>query len=425
MVLGIVWANGWLLLRWIVAVPVLMLDRKKPLQALAASSQLTRGRRRHTGLTLLAGLVLVVATPALVTLAFDLLAATVFRLLPDQSSLLIPAVVILLSSYLLAGLALTFLATSAFGTVVISYYRMLTGPAPEPDHAAPVQAPAVRNVWLMEAVVIVLVVFQGIQVVASLDQQDDVTITAHRGSPFKAPENTLAAINQAIEDGADYIEVDVQLTADGVPVLWHDNDMSRIFGLQERITEVRFEEIAQLDAGSWFDESFAHERIATLAQALDAVDNRAALFIDLKPIRNEQALVSTTIDLLREKNAIDGTVIAASDWPSLELAKSLEPDIRTALLAQFVVGPLWQDHYDILGLRFNRASPAAVARAHRAGNEFHVWTVNQPADMARFLDMGVDNIITDRPGVLADLLEQRENRTDAERLAMKVRNWLR
>lgn len=427
MVAGMLGANGWLLLRWIMAVPLIMLKSYAPLQAVGSSSRLTRGRRSQAGLNLLLGASLVVAAPALATLAFEFLATAVFRIVPEQSPLLLPSVVLLVCGYLLTGLALTFLATSAFGTLMVGYYQKLTGIIQlyKPGSSDSEEKQKIRWAWLLEATVIALVVFQSFQIVSSLAQEDTATVTAHRGSPFTAPENTLAALEQAIDDGADYIEIDVQLTADGVPVLWHDNDMMRIFGLPERIPDVRMEDIAELDAGSWFDDSFANQRIATLSKAIDTVKGRVRLFIDLKPNRNEQALVKAVIKLLQEKNATNGTIIAASDWPSLELAKSLEPDIRTALLAQFVVGPLWQDRYDILGLRFNRANPAAIARAHRAGNEFHVWTVNQREEMARFLDMGVDNIITDRPEVLASLLEERKQRSNAEQLAMKVRNWLR
>ena len=152
---------------------------------------------------------------------------------------------------------------------------------------------------------------------------------------------------------------------------------------------------------------------------------KARLFVDLKPFRNDEPLLDAVVSELKAANAVEGTVLAAADLGILQRAEEQAPALQTALLAQFIVGPHWRDRYDILGLRFNRATPAAVARAHQAGNELHVWTVNQRADMERFLDMGVDNIITDRPAVLTELLEERARRTDGERLAMQIRNWLR
>src|SRR5690554_204338 len=426
MVAGIIVANGTLLLRWALAVPVLILDRCPPRTALGASWRLTTGRARQTVSTLAAWALVAVATPPLVTLMFNLLATGVLRATPDSTRLLVPVMLALVSAYLLLGLVLTFLATSAFGTLVMAYYREVTGKAPHwQAEQMPQASRKLRRAWVLEAVVVALILVQSFQIVMSMNQTQEVTITAHRGSAFAAPENSLSAIHQAIDDGADYIEIDVQLTRDGVPVLWHDSDMQRIFGRPERINEVAYDDIKDLDAGSWFDARFADERVTTLAQAIDAVRGRAGLFVDLKPNRNTTRLVTTVVELLQQKNAVQGTVIAASDWPALEQAKQLEPELKTALLAQFVVGPLWQDHYDILGLRFNRASPGAVARTHNAGNELHVWTVNNAASMSRFIDMGVDNIITDRPDVLADLLEQRAALSDAELLAVRLRNWLR
>ncbi|MBJ6137536.1 glycerophosphodiester phosphodiesterase family protein [Marinobacter litoralis] len=427
MVAGLVASNGTLIVRWSLAIPRLMLTGAKPVAALRSSYHLTRKRSRDAATTLALGAALTVAIPPFITLIFNALATGIFQILPDNKVYLFPAVITLVGSYVLIGLAVTFLATSAFGTLVMAYYEERSDSsfkrsAPSaPKHAATL----IRRAWVLEAVVVAVVLVQSYPIISSLNQSNEVGITAHRGNASLAPENTVSAIQQAINDGSDYIEIDVQLTADGVPVLWHDTDMQRIFGLPERINDLPFKQLRTLDAGSWFDETFADERIATLADAIEATRGKANLLVDLKPNRNEDALVNAVVKVLQENDAVEGTVIAAADWPVLERAKTLEPNLRTALLAQFVVGPLWQDRYDILGIRANRASPAMVARAHEAGNELFVWTVNSPKEMARFIDMGVDNIITDRPNVLSQLMERRSKMDDAERLANRLRNWLR
>ncbi|CAN0606517.1 unnamed protein product, partial [Ectocarpus sp. 12 AP-2014] len=168
---------------------------------------------------------------------------------------------------------------------IVSLYQRASGnnvSAPEPSMRYPMPENAGPKAWIAEALVIILAFGQAWLVLGSLEQQEEVTITAHRGSALKAPENTISAIEQAIEDGADYIEIDVQITADGVPVLWHDSDMKRIFGLRERVSETSFADIRDLDAGTWFDRQFGDERIATLADAIDTVRGRAGLLIDLK-----------------------------------------------------------------------------------------------------------------------------------------------
>ena len=426
--IGMILCNGALYLRWILSVPCLMLEQTRPLEALRQSTRLTRGLKGHATGVLTSGLLVVLLLPVLVTLMFDHIAAAMFAILPDQAGVLVSFVLLFIAGYLLVGFAVTFVGTAAYGAFIVClYHRANSTRVSTPEHYLryPVPDDAGPKAWVVEAFVVILALGQAWVVIDSLGQQEEVTVTAHRGSAFKAPENTLSAIELAIEDGADYIEIDVQITADGVPVLWHDSDMSRIFGLGGRISEARFEDLRDLDAGTWFDPQFGYERLATLAQAIDTVRGRAGLFVDLKPDRNTPHLAAEVVRLLQQKDFVDGTIIAAADWATLQQVKRLEPDLKTALVAQFVVGPLWDDNYDILALRMNRTTPTAVARAHRNGNELHVWTVNQPATMSRFIDMGVDNIITDRPDVLAELLRERATLSDAELLAIKLRNWLR
>src|SRR5262249_22055869 len=93
-----------------------------------------------------------------------------------------------------------------------------------------------------------------------------VRVTAHRGHARAAPENTLSAIRKAIESGADYVEMDVQQTADGVVVLLHDRDLKRVAGVSRRLDELSYDEVRKLDVGSWFDPAFAGERVPTLEQ---------------------------------------------------------------------------------------------------------------------------------------------------------------
>src|SRR5262249_52464607 len=109
-----------------------------------------------------------------------------------------------------------------------------------------------------------------------------VLVTAHRGNAHAAPENTLAAIRKAIESGADYAEVDVQRTADGVVVLLHDRDLKRVAGDSRRLDTLTHAEVRKLDVGSWFDPSFAGERVPTLAEVIELAGGRMKLNIELK-----------------------------------------------------------------------------------------------------------------------------------------------
>ncbi len=422
--LGIAVCNGWLYLRWILSVPLVLLDGHGARDALRHSNHYVHGQRLPATGALLAGLAGLVVIPILVTLVFQGIGSYLLPRLPERMDLLVPVTLTFVALYILFTITLAFAGIAAYSMLIYSVYRQATGHHQRvsandlPKQAGP-------KAWTAEVLVIVLAVGQAWFVLQSFEQQDDVSITAHRGSALKAPENTLSAIEQAIEDGADYIEIDVRMTADGVPVLWHDSDMRRVFGLAGKISDITLEDTRNRDAGSWFDPAFSRERIATLQEAITATRGKASLYVDIKPDRDTPELTREVVTLLQRMNAVDGTVIAAAEWYVLAEVRQLEPELKTTLLAQFIVGPLWDREFDNLGLRRNRTTPAAVAQTHRSGNELHVWTVNSPNAMSRFIDMGVDNIITDRPEVLAGLLEHRRGLTDAEVLVIKLRNWLR
>ncbi|MCL7944909.1 glycerophosphodiester phosphodiesterase family protein [Marinobacter sp. ATCH36] len=422
--LGIAFCNGWLYLRWILSVPLVLLEGHGARTALRLSSQYVHGQRLPATGALLTGLCGLVILPILVTLVFQGIGSQLLPRLPERMDLLMPVTLAFVALYIFFTITLAFAGIAAYSMLVYSVYRQATGHNQRvSSKGLPKQAGPMA--WTAELLVIVLAVGQAWLVLQSFEQQDEVAITAHRGSALKAPENTLSAIEQAIEDGADYIEIDVRMTADGVPVLWHDTDMRRVFGLAGKISDINLEDARNRDAGSWFDPAFSHERIATLEEAITATRGEANLYVDIKPDRDTPELTREVVTLLQRMNAVDGTVIAAAEWYVLAEVRQLEPELRTTLLAQFIVGPLWERSFDNLGLRRNRTTPATVAQTHRSGNELHVWTVNSPNAMSRFIDMGVDNIITDRPEVLAALLEQRRGLTDAEVLVIKLRNWLR
>lgn len=119
-----------------------------------------------------------------------------------------------------------------------------------------------------------------------------VQITAHRGASGSAPENTLIALQKAIEAGADYAEIDVQETSDGRLVLLHDPDLKRTTGLKKNIWQTTYNELKHLDAGSWFSDEFSAERIPLLEDAIELVRGKMLLNIELKPMVTSSSLLN-------------------------------------------------------------------------------------------------------------------------------------
>ncbi|MEC9484234.1 MAG: glycerophosphodiester phosphodiesterase family protein, partial [Halomonas sp.] len=418
------WLAARIYLRWSLALPILMLEGRSVRHALNRSHALTRGVKRHMALPVAVPLALILSLPLLITALFDTLITPALLWLPEQSPVLFPAMLASLTLYVLLTLAGTFIGVAFNSLVIGCLYLRLAHRQPKP--APPPQTPRPAWVaWGAEALVLIFAVYQATTVINSFELHDRVTITAHRGSSASTPENTLAAIEQAIEDGADYAEIDVRLTADGHVVLSHDNSLLRLTGVDRRIDEMTLEEVRQVDVGSWFGDAFAGEGIPTLNEALELTRGRIKLYIELKPTGdNMQALVKAVIASLPAYRQPD-VVLASLSSAAIREVKRQAPYLRTVLFAQFVVrGGLDITLLDALGLQHDRVTPESVDTAHRLGYELHAWTVNRRSEMSRMIDMGVDNIITDRPALLSNVLAERATYSDGELLLIKLRNWL-
>nr|WP_308427180.1 glycerophosphodiester phosphodiesterase family protein [Halomonas qijiaojingensis] len=432
--------------RWILALPVLMLENLPPRAALSRSHHLTRGRRRHIAIAVIALLLVIIALPILATWGFDRLGTPLLSLLPERNAVLIPATLAYLSGYVLLTLAITFMGIAANSLLSACLYLRLAHREPRPPRPPPHAHPALLA-WEVEIAVLVFAFSQAWLIVNSFELRDEVQITAHRGSSMDAPENTLAAIDRAILHGADYVEVDVRLTADEQVVLFHDRSLQRLTGDPRNLRDLTLEELQAFDVGSWFGDAFVGEGIPTLNEALQRTRNQSPLMIDLKPDPGrELALVDAVIDSLQRENRerdrcreqsvtpercggpdVRDEVLMATMSPSLvREIEAREPRLHTTLLAQFVLpGTLDRSSFDALGLRHNRINDTELEAARRYGYELHAWTINDRSRMSQLIDLGIDNIITDRPDLLADLLAERRELSDGALLLVKLRNWLR
>lgn len=418
------WLAARLYLRWSLTLPALMLERLTYAQALARSHELTRGAKHQLALPIAIPVVLIIAMPLVITALFDTLITPLLTWLPERTAVLIPAMLAYLTLYGLLTLAGAFVGVAANSLLLGCLYLRLAHRQPKPPAPHRGSHPG-WAAWGAEALVLAIAISQAASVLNSFEIHDRVTITAHRGSSIAAPENTLAAIEQAIVDGADYVEIDVRLTGDGEVVLSHDNNLRRLTGLDQSLSELTLEETRQIDVGSWFGDVYAGERIPTLEEVLKLTENRIHLYIELKPAPGDrEELVAAVIERL-PKARHDEIILASLSPPVIREAKRQAPHLRTTLFAQFVVrGGLDISIIDALGLRYNNVTPDAVNAAQQYGYQLHTWTVNNRADMSRLIDLGVSNIITDRPEVLAEVLAERNELSDGELLLVKLRNWL-
>ncbi|MEU0388021.1 glycerophosphodiester phosphodiesterase [Streptomyces chartreusis] len=269
-------------------------------------------------------------------------------------------------------------------------------------------------------------------------RQHVIQVVAHRGASEDAPEHTLAAYTKAIEDGADALECDVRLTADGHLVCVHDRRINRTSNGRGAVSALELADLAALDFGSWKageaykgrdeDPDWEHRpedreatSVLTLERLLELVADagrRVELAIETKHPTRWAGQVEERLLVLLKRFGLDAPA-TAEESPvrvmsfsarSLHRVRAASPTLPTVYLAQFV-SPRLRDGRLPLGvpiagpsLRIVRNHPVYVERLKRAGHQVHVWTVNEPEDVDLCVGLGVDAIITNRPRAVLDQL---------------------
>lgn len=251
----------------------------------------------------------------------------------------------------------------------------------------------------------------------------ETQITAHRGSSRAAPENTMAALQAAVEELADYAEIDVQLTADGVIVLGHDSSLKRVAGVNRSISSMTFEELSSLDVGSWFAPEYAGEQIPSLRQVLEFCRGKLRLNIEIKNVGGASPLPELTARMVQEQGMEEQCVITSTSLSYLIRVKAAAPELMTGYIISAAYGDFYShEAVDFISIRSSFVNEKLVEQVHEKGKEIHAWTVNQKSEMERLRLLGVDNIITDDP-VLAREIIYREETTEGllEYLRMIIR----
>ncbi|MDA8125688.1 MAG: glycerophosphodiester phosphodiesterase family protein [Deltaproteobacteria bacterium] len=238
-------------------------------------------------------------------------------------------------------------------------------------------------------------------------------VTAHRGFSGRAPENTLAAFRAAIDAGCDMIELDVHLSRDREVVVIHDDDLSRTTDGRGKVADHVFAALRRLDAGGWFAPSFAGERIPSLIEVLELARGRILLNIELKAGKtlpySPEELADRTLAAC-EKAGLLAQILFSSFAPAaLDRIRERHPALPVALITAnpwtSPEEPGQGKRYPTLSCRSATLNEANIGRAHAAGIRVHAWTVNAPQAMKRFIALGVDGIITNRPDRLIELLK--------------------
>lgn len=246
-------------------------------------------------------------------------------------------------------------------------------------------------------------------------------VCGHRGASAYAPENTLAAFRRAAELGATWIEFDVQLSADGIPVILHDDTLARTTNLGQplRPTQLTVARLKDLDAGSWFGPEFAGEKIPTLEEVLAEFGGKLGLNIEIKSTPNfemDNGLEQTIAGLVRHYKLADSALISSFDPFRLASLNRHDPGLRLAFLFEVRPDRYPPDFDPIVTAKsfhavalhppFRIIDRALIERTRANGLDLNTWTVNETADMQRMVELGLGIIITNYPDRLVRVLEQ-------------------
>lgn len=243
-----------------------------------------------------------------------------------------------------------------------------------------------------------------------------VKVIAHRGASSIAPENTLQSFSKAIDLKADYFELDVWLSSDDSIMVIHDQTVNRTTNGDGNINNLPYSYLKQLDAGSWFNEKFAGEKIPTLYEVLSlAKDNRNKTKVcihinDIKPM-----IINKVVELVEQMEMQDQVIIACFELSKLKLSKTLAPNIPVLYLLTktMTIQDIAQAHEiyaDAIGPGIDdTVGQNFIVNANLRRMEIWKWTIDDSVKMKYFIKLGVNGIITNYPQRLLPLVNTTSN----------------
>jgi len=401
----------YLVLRWIFVLHYIVLEGRTIGNAIRSSQELTRGKQSRVLVPLFLINVLFVGTgfAALSSLSFlpQWLNLNVLKAFTDHYSLTLTTVL----TYMLT------LAIMPLNIIVLTrlfyVFKWERGQAPQ-DHlklhssflgqwehrlvSIIKRLTRRRALFAVAAVVYVsLMLFVGLKASSHLVYAKwSVLISAHRGGDImNGPENSMPVILSSIDKGIQSIEIDVQLTKDGVAVLNHDATLYRVAGVNKRVADLTYEQVSKLTIG--YDADGLPIPIATLDEVLNVAQGQIKLLIDLKPTGPSGPLVQEVVRSVHDYGMEQDVYIQSFDSSTLRQIRQLDPEIRIGQIMYFAVGNLSSLDVDFYTVEQVMVTKQLVDRAHAAGREVWVWTVNGRHNLKEMLKFEIDGIITDTP----------------------------
>ena len=395
---------------WLFVMHYMVLEKKSFKQARIASYKLIKGHRLGDLLRILLAELLFLGVLKLIVFVGALGVQSLVPLLKGHA--LLSSILVSLLGLLLSLLSLVFITFSNavnYATMSALFYRhkeVKKEPITEVVLGPEMKKKELKNLNLWAAGFCTLA-FVGLASWLYLSQTGnmqinveslrDMEITAHRGASVEYPENTMSAFQGAVDAGADWIELDVQQTKDGMIVVAHDANLKRVAGVKKNIYDLTFDELEEIDVGSHLNKDFSSERVPSLAEVLIFADeNNIRLNIELKPNDHDFEVEESVLDLINTYYRKDMCIISSLNYDSLKRVKELDPSMRTLYTLSLASGSIEDFEYaDAFSVEASSISSRLVRRVHNAGKEIFAWTVNSEDSIYDMIELGVDNIISD------------------------------
>ncbi len=411
----------YIILRWIFVLHFIMIEDKSIRKAIRSSLLLTKGKRLSIfiQLFLLNAVVFSLGFMTISAVAYlpSWLDINVLKAMSDQYSLTLSTVLTYMFTLMLVPVNIIFLTRQFYhfnrkqGSMPRDQLRIyksrLVGPI-EKRLLSFLKGRTRKRVLYSS----ILAVYLALALFVSYAANDNlvyvkwnVLLSAHRGDTQAAPENSLRAVRSSVEQGIDAVEIDVQLTKDGVVVLNHDYNLLRMTGEPKRVSELTYDEVARLSLGKGGNELEEIDRIPMLAEVLAEVQGKTKLIVDLKPYGPGEELAKQVVSLIEQFEMVQECYIQSFDRQTLRQIRQLNPDIKIGQILYFAVGDLSQLDVDFYTIEQVMLTEQLVERAHKKGREVWVWTVNSERNLKEVLKFEIDGIITDYPSRAHNMVE--------------------
>ncbi|MDA3847180.1 MAG: glycerophosphoryl diester phosphodiesterase membrane domain-containing protein [Vallitaleaceae bacterium] len=232
----------------------------------------------------------------------------------------------------------------------------------------------------------------------------NVEIAAHRGGGIVGPENSLSSIQNSLDKNVTVLEIDVQMTKDGIIVLNHDSNLQRVAGVNAKVSDLTYEELKQIIIGYPYAEEHLGEHIPSLDAVLGLVKDKARLIIEIKTYSYNQEMIGNLVSLIEEHDMVEQCMIQSFSYRALSEVRELNSGILVGQILYAVAGNSNILDVDFYTIKQSMLSEAFIKNAHKQGRSMWVWTVNDEVNIKEVLKYDVDGIITDYPKRVQDIM---------------------